>query len=364
MPTLPSASLATEVLQVVTRKQTLSWNHFKQVFDVLRARGISDKVADETTRDSPKNERFQVQVVLESLGHVDFHFGERPRVEVRPATLSRLPKGGLPCAVLCGARDATTRDQVQKVCNSQGVQLQAPQLKINAFALEPLLLQSSDLQSLENVARELQILWEPTPLAWQSAHLSPSLEELLEVGREALGAHLSESDYRVHRFNPACCEFEPVYASDFAGQAGDFLTYVPLKGGLNRHLWIERDETGALRWVPLDLSWGRYAALRLRHFRALVYDERRCLLAVPRGAPLPTPLARAAALCSGMAPALRRINLLQSWPPESFVQSSHWNFYHDVPLPIAQIIGEKLGQTFVGSSAELSRVLKPILSSL
>lgn len=359
-----SPDLSTEMLHVITRKQSLSWSHFKTIFDALRARSGADPTLQ---RASPQHERHQLQVVLQSLGHADFEFDERRRVAVGAPTLTRLPQGGFPTAILCGARAPQTQADLEAACKKHGAALDITPAKKNVLAPPRFKIEARLLSNLEQVARELGIAWAGAPLAWQSANWSPSLDGELQKGRAILGAHLSGR--RVRRFDASRCQWQAIYDLDFAPQPGNFLSYSPPEGGVTEHFLVESEvgnevgnEEGAAHYVPMDLNWGRYAALKKGAKRALIYEEKKCLLAVPEGAPLPATLARAAALCSGWAPELREFDL--EWPARVRGElPPRWNFYRDVPAPIAVIIGQKLGQTPIPSNPALSRALQTILNS-
>ena len=79
----------------------------------------------------------------------------------------------------------------------------------------------------------------------------------------------------------------------------------------------------------------------------LLYDERRHQLAVPSTVPLPRFLARAATLCTGLAPAQARMGEQSV----GGVPAGHpVDIYCAVPPPVATMISEKLSQNLIDHS--------------
>jgi hypothetical protein len=128
------------------------------------------------------------------------------------------------------------------------------------------------------------------------------------------------------------------------------LTFTPDTAGLPRDGLIEyKDRYEQLRHIikdggseaVVDRDWGRYLILANNERQVLHYDDRRQLLIVPSTVPLPNLLARAATLCSGLAPLQGHVT--GGTPGKTF----RWPFvdvYRAVPYAIARRLSEKLGQ--------------------
>lgn len=94
----------------------------------------------------------------------------------------------------------------------------------------------------------------------------------------------------------------------------------------------------------MDRDWGRYIILASEGVDVTLYDEKHHYLVVPSTAPLPRFLARAATLCSGLAPAPAKIGK----DPIGELPAGHpVDIYSAVPPPIALMISKKLSQNLI-----------------
>lgn len=322
------------LLYVLSARREVSWSAYKAAFDALHGApgGESDDAALARARSHTAH-------TLDALGHCDVNFDEwGGRVTVAPAALARLPRAGLPEAVLVGTRAPETIAQLTAICTSRARPASlsvTPEQGDLALIPARVVVQADDIGDLAEIAHTLDILFTEQPPAWVLAHFSGSLDAYLE---RLDAAAIPEPEWRREDFDPISLRFRP------ARQPDDNIR-------LSRYSDPERDAWVYLLWrdgrcVRPDRDWGRYAVLREFGAGILLYDELRNLLAVPVGAPLPRLLARALTLCAGAAPTFAPIQ--QRVSPGRVL----WGYtaYDDVPEQVAELVAAKIGQILVRRS--------------
>jgi hypothetical protein len=90
----------------------------------------------------------------------------------------------------------------------------------------------------------------------------------------------------------------------------------------------------------ISRDWGRYLILKNYGENIMTYDETNECLAVPLTVPLPKILARSAALCSGKAPFVQRIDCAKLKVRNDLL----FYLYTEVPEVVAKMISQKMGQ--------------------
>jgi hypothetical protein len=318
------------LLYVLSARHELAWSTFKHVFDVLyQARGL-----DQTEIDQARARRTGTIRSLQSLGHCDFVFGEGgSRALVAPAVLSRLPTGGLPKAILCGARSPQTLSQLQTACADHECVVDLREQATSAGLLpRRICIEAKSASDLEALASALGITLENSPPSWSLANLARPLGEMLDRLKWQQGNELT---WARKDFDTQFLQFRLPNSSAIGVQ---FSRYLNPTNGIYLH-WLWRDDTHA----EIDCDWGRYAALQECGKNVLFYDERAMDFAAPRGAPLPKLLSRSLCLCSGYGP--RRMSDAQS--PWRRVALDGYDIYSDVPLKIAELVAEAVGQTLI-----------------
>lgn len=261
--------------------------------------------------------------VLDALGHADVNTTPDGAAYIAPATLVRLPVGGLPRAVVVGARTVATVATLEGVAGHTGcllaIEQQDPDLH---FAPCRIAVEAEDEDQLNLFATEVGLAFSRTPSAWDLVCLSSDLQCAEEAAHTI--ATSGELNWNRRSFDPVLMRFSRNEGADQCR----LVKYVHSRTKDTR-FWLWRGE----QHVTIDPDWGRYAVLESREQNVLLRDERSLCLAVPIGAPLPKLLARAAVLCSGFAP--------------SFIRGDDnlgYDVYRWVPHAVADMIATKLGQ--------------------
>lgn len=311
------------LLYVVSAKHSMAWSAFKRVFDLLdppRAHAMSFR-RTRTTR------------ILDALGHCDFDFSETAsRVYVSAPVLARLPQGGLPAAVLVGARSPETRREIADACSVHGCRLTVsahdPELSLLPLRLA---VEGDSEETLDALARSLGVRFEVQPPSWLIANFAGTLDEYLSA---APWRSDGELNWPRKEFDPETVRFK----TDRRTAAPVLIRYANPKRGNLLHLFRRGG-----RYAEVDCDWGRYAALHETGLNVLVYDERKQFLAVPASAPLPRLFARSLGLCSGYAPHFVPKDKV-GWPTS---ETCGFDIFHAIPSSIANMVAEKLGQSLV-----------------
>jgi hypothetical protein len=253
---------------------------------------------------------------LTTLGHMEIAWDAGVWTASVPV-LTLLPSAGAH-ALLTGGRTRALQDRVRQIVWHEDADNLYLQEQEQEHAPTAFLVSSDDESAIEALADHVGI------------HYQRSVSELLSRALPRLESYLALScttpvakGYGVERFNPKILTWDHT-GSD--REPGLYRYEVP--GPPTFRLL---DDDGRL-YAP-DLAIGVYAALARWAGDVLRYHPESIngTLAVPIGAPLPTLQARAAALCSGLAPQRRG---------KMFV---YWN----VPLEIAERIAFSLGQTLI-----------------
>ena len=254
-------------------------------------------------------------------------------MSVAPAVLVRLPQAGLPAAILAGARSPETRRDVESSCAANGCRLSVfPQHSDLSLVPARLLIEGDTEEVIHALSRALGIHFDVRPAGWLIANYAGALDEYLAAARWRIDGELN---WPRKEFNCDRVQFHTAYSDR---DATALIRYTNPKRGNVLHLFRT-----AGRYAEVDCDWGRYAALRNAGLNILVYDERKQLFAVPIGAPLPRLFARSLTLCSGYAPVFLSKDEA-GWPSS---ESNGFDLFRAIPLPIAHLVAEKLGQSLV-----------------
>lgn len=318
------------LLYVVSAKRSMAWGAFKSVFDQLDLASVRAGGAEAASG----VRRNRTVRTLDALGHCDFKFSDREsRVCVAPPVLVRLPKAGLPSAVLAGARSPETRRDVEGWCVGTGCRLsvfsQHSDLRLVPVRL---LIEGDTEEALHALSRSLGIHFDGRPTAWLIVNYAGTLDQYLAAARWRTDGELN---WPRKEFN---CDRVQFHTGQSNIDAVALIRYTNPKRGNVLHLF-----RAARRYAEVDCDWGRYAALRDAGLNILIYDERKQLFAVPMGASLPRLFARSLALCSGYAPIFLSKDEA-GWPSS---ESNGFDLFRAVPPSIAHLVAEKLGQSLV-----------------
>jgi hypothetical protein len=316
------------LLFVISARGSMTWAQYCEAVDFLSASGsVRGRIIDGTAT------RSGLIQCLEALGHCDAHYerGESTII-VAPPALCRLPRVGLPVAVLTGARYSQTQYQMAEAAQARGgtVRLKAKRHPGPLGLLPDTILVESDSEdAMAGFCADLQIRCAAIPPAWTLVNWCGTLSE-----------YEATLDYRIpETLNWARYDFN-ANSYGFARTTSDsfprYSRYLNPTTGLPLHVFF-RDRLGA----EVDLSWGRYLLLNLKAITVAAYDERRFRLCVPVKIPLPTVIARIVCLCSGKAPVHRTKEPLM----QRSLNCQDWLMYEDVPPQIAIAALSKVGQS-------------------
>ncbi len=273
---------------------------------------------------------------LDSLGHCEFDF-ERRQVFACPPTLISIPTCGLPKAILTGARIPSMIQKIKdfirtnKNSISYNIELQRVGLLLLPSAI---FIEAIDYEYLKKVAQAAQISYDfVIPAAWSLVNFSEGIEKIMKGIR-----YEDKGDLDWHRriFSTDTLTFSK---SHYTEKPQGLVSYINPVSQQRLH-WIWNGNSAA----EVDRDWGRYIALSDKRINVILYDERRYKLAVPSTVPLPRFLARAATMCTGLAPFPAEIGA----KPIGGVPAEHpIDIYKAIPPVIAQMISKKLSQELI-----------------
>ena len=104
------------LLFVMSARGSMTWAQYRETVDFLSASGSS-----EGRRIEGVASRSGLLQCLEALGHCDAHYDRgESTISVTPPALCRLPRAGLPVAVLTGARCLRTHEQMVAAAEAGG----------------------------------------------------------------------------------------------------------------------------------------------------------------------------------------------------------------------------------------------------
>ena len=242
---------------------------------------------------------------------------------IAPPRLARLPLAGAPQAALVGARSASTQDELHEALERFSGTIVDESVVDGSQELSPsrVLVQSASSEELSAFAEHFGVPYSPVPPAWAVLNFAGGIDEY----RDTLGWEPADSlnwacrtlDYKTGRFF--------LEADDTAVSLASYTN--PTNN--SRVHFYRRDGMQA----EVDRDWGRYLVLQDLEKSVLLYDDRKCILGVPAGYPLPRLYARALTLCSGFA-AIEAQN--SDW--------QNWRYYRYVPKQIADLLARKLTQ--------------------
>ncbi len=302
-----------------------SWRQFKQCFDELQR--TSAGTAGYEPTEAATGHRWRALRELSALGHIDLELEPGSiQVHIAPPVLAALPGLGSPKAVLCGARSPNFVEDLRAESQSAGVEaLIESQSTASPYAPTRVELRAEDRAWIKSVADKVGAQYVETTPARILAQVSISLSEYRQ---NLLWSNYRELNWHCEDFDTARLQFR-----------------APNETRLERRLSRYRDPRTTMwhyrLWqgeqsAEVDLDWGRYAILAATTRRVLHYSPENQSALVPLGAPLPTLLARAFGLCSGLCPTLAEE--LQSNPRGRYLKFS------GVPPSVFNNVAAKLDQ--------------------
>ena len=305
----------------------MTWTQYCEAVGFLSARRSGSRLEDggATTQSCLLH-------TLHALGHCDAYYENgRTTISIAPLSLCRLPRAGLPTAVLTGARHLQTQEWIEEAADERGDGLRVSVARCpGPLGLLPdsIFVESVSRDGMASFADDLQIPYIDTPPSWSLVNWCGTLWQL----EKKLDCRIPQSlNHPRYDFSTKTLNFTRAIIDSFPR----FTRYRNPTTGLPLHVFF-RDEVGA----EVDLSWGRYLLLESKGITVSAYDERHYRLCVPVKAPLPGIVARALCLCSGRPPVyLYRRSLVSDF------DCSDWLKFDGVPSQIALAALSKVGQS-------------------
>ena len=317
------ASEGDKILFALSAWGSCSWDRYRRAVDTLYSPQLRDD--DEHTI---AHLRGLVIRQLQATAHCDLIDRDgNLAVLCCPPLLARLPRSGLPTAVLCGTRSMQTVDEVRVAAQAEGARVVADGGSSEWWAPPTVIrLHADDEEILQAVAGRLGIRLPSGFPAWDIANASASVGDYL--GGLVWASQL-EPGWPAHRFNSEKARWEPGGRDE-----SEFI--------LNKYIHPDTKQNQFWLWngdqfARVDPDWARYAVLARAGRSVLEYDPDTRELLHPSGAPLPALLARALSLCSGVAP-----GHLAREDKDGVVRA--FRRYRDVTGDVARKVSEKLEQ--------------------
>ena len=276
--------------------------------------------------------RREVIRFLDSLGYCEFDFKSR-RVFMCPPSLVRLPGAGLPKVLIVGARIPKLVHALKEAVRREDGRALFLSLPVRPMGVEipPLIcIEADSKETLKRISNSCGIKCDvDSSAAWQLCNLSDSIDDvrgkLTFMNRNWSAQSLKEFDVEKLRFVTAMEKHEHCLTD----------TVHPITNQHHHWLWEESEA------AEIGRDWGRYLALAYQGKRVTLYDHRHQQFAVPALVPLPSLLARAASLCTGIPPSIARTRAegIVDIPPKYPL-----TIYSGVTPDIASLVARKLKQ--------------------
>lgn len=314
------------LLFVISACGSMKWAQYCEAVDFLSGPGSGRSRAMEGTAT-----RSGLLQCFQALGHCDalYEMGGSA-ITVAPPALARLPRAGLPVAILTGARCPQTRNQMAEAAQAMGAVQLNIERRPGPIGLLPdtILVKAESEDAMVAFSANLNLRYAAIPPAWTLVNWCGTLSE-----------YEATLDYRIpETLNWARYDFNVnsfVFIRTTSDSLPRYSRYRNPTTGLPMHVFF-RGRLGA----EVDLNWGRYLLLNSKSITVTAYDERRFRLCVPVKVPLPTVVARTVCLCSGKSPVHRTKECLVQG-----LDCQDWLMFEDVPPQIAVAALSKVGQS-------------------
>lgn len=310
------------LLYALSAREEVSWRNFRRYFDEVHRRIAMEGLGG--GRESASGQRWQVIRKLSCLGHIDVKFDPQDiTIAAAPPALAILPTLGPSEAVLCGARSPTTVAHLEEAAADAGVEvLVNSQVASSPYAPARVALRAEDSSVIRKVGKLTRLRVMAEPPARLLARISASVKDYIHGLEWSADAELNwhREDYDAERLR-----FQTPGETTSHVQLARYQS--PITSVWRYRIW-RAGESAEVR----DLDWARYASLAVVSRQVLRYDEERRDVLVHFGAPLPTLLARALGLCSGLWPGDRQLDC-----------GGRFYAFRDVPPSIFEAVAIKLG---------------------
>jgi hypothetical protein len=333
-------NLSELLLQTMSALGHIDLDRFNRVFNEL----YRQRKALALERMDFSSFRRQTIRFLDSLGHCEFDFDKR-QVFVCPPMLINLPVCGIMRTILTGARTPSIIKRIELFVsnNKDTISFYKEQQRLENILLPSVIhIDSIDCNFLIELTEASHIEYvSKAPASWSLANFSASLSDI-KKSLDYEDRVVLNWDKRV--FSPTSLLF-----SDPNGAEDKKLVMYTNPRNQQKIHWMWDGKRAA----EIDRYWGRYAILAEEELHILLFDKRRRLLAVPSYIPLPRILARAATLCTGLAPGIANLgNKSIGDIPSGYPL----DIYFGVPPNIAEIISQKLLQRLMHQEIRINEM--------
>jgi len=314
------------LLFVISVRGKMKWADYCNAFDFLSANKLSKEHTSNITAT-----RSGLLQCFEALGHCDAYYENgQTIITASTASLCRLPRAGLPVAVLAGARCLKTQEQLAEAANAQNNSIQIITERYpGPLGLLPdtITIQSESDAALAAFTEKLGLRCPKIPPAWTFVNWCGTLMEY----EKKLDYHIPE-DFGWTRYD--FCVNTHIFLRTRSDSLPRLSKYLNPTTTLPVYVFF-RNGSGA----EVDRNWGRYLNLNARGITVAAYDERRYRLCIPVRIPLPSVISRTVCLCSGKPPVHKSGEALVPG-----CECTDWLMYEDVPPQIALVALSKVGQ--------------------
>ena len=280
---------------------------------------------------------------LDSLGHCEFDFDKR-QVFPCPPSLVALPTSGLPKAILTGARVPSLIKEIKNLVRTNRDSISLTEVQQNTeypFLPSATYVETVDYEYIKNISLATHIdYYLEAPAAWALVNFSAGIENIV---KNLIYECRDDINWKKQTFSTDSLTF----SNRSCENVHKLISYVnPVNQQRMHWMWDNNQAAG------VDRDWGRYIILAYQKKNVIIYDKRYHRLAVPSTVPLPRFLARAATLCTGLAPVPAPIG---EDPIGGLLPGHQMDIYHDVTPPIAKMISKKLSQDLISHSISPER---------
>jgi len=324
--------MSDELLHAMSTKPTLSVDQLSALFRrVYHPASLEDEEWVGIGSKQP------VMRLFEALGFCEFDYEQR-RVHMCPPTLVLLPGGAAPRALLTGARTPTLTRTVQQAVKHVSKRARFYKQRQDGKHINMptcIVVEAVDKMTLSKIGHAAKIDTDlDEPAAWKIAKLSANMRTILA---QCAFERRQEPNWPRRVFR----EDQLVFSKGVTSPDGApwFAEYTSPINRQRRHWYWQED--GA---AEVNRDWGRYLALSHHKRNIILYDARSRDLVLPVTTPLPTLLARAAALSGGRVPGTG----ICVAPGTGTIPLGHPVLvFRDVPQEIAEEIASKVEQRLV-----------------
>jgi hypothetical protein len=320
-----------KLLYAISTLGNLPLYKYYKIYDNLYSPGTATGI--EKDSDYTKLRLYFLRL-LSALGHCEW---DSRSVFVCPPTLVLLPTSGLPKAVLTGARTPKLIKKLEKFQREKKNEvfiLQVEQSNGKVVLPRAIYIEAINTRHLVEIASAANINYSlEVPAAWSLVNFSSGTEDIFN---SLVFTKWYEPRWKKLSFSPEDLLFKQYYEPPAEG-----LKLAAYKDPVSQQLqyWIWDRDTAAY----VNREWGQQLVLANQNIRVLIYDKRHHRLALPSTSPLPTLLARAATLCTGLAPHTICIEEKVGDIRPGIIL----DMYGGITPPLAEVVSKKLGQKLV-----------------